>query len=89
MPFIEIEKVPPLTLLPGCRLRTPYGQKIMLSYLEMDEGVVIPRHQHPHEQAEMLLQVRLTMPKTLWPSSLTPASSAMIAPLSTTSITPA
>ncbi len=31
----------------------------MLSYLEMDEGAVIPLHDHPHEQGGMLLQGRL------------------------------
>lgn len=31
----------------------------MLSYLEMDEGAVIPLHDHPHEQGGMLLEGRL------------------------------
>src|SRR6188474_2697782 len=55
MPFIDISKIPALELLPGCRLRTPYGQNIMMSYLEMDEGAEVPLHHHPHEQAGMLL----------------------------------
>ncbi len=61
MPFIDINQVPALTVLPGCRLRTPYGQNIMLSYLEMDEGAVVPLHHHPHEQAGMLLKGRLEL----------------------------
>ena len=28
----------------------------MLSRLELDEGSVVPLHQHPHEQAGMLLE---------------------------------
>ena len=42
-------------------MRTPYGQNLMLSYLEMDEGAVVPLHQHPHEQAGMLLKGRLEL----------------------------
>lgn len=59
MPFIDIKSIPAQEVCPGCRLRTPYGQNIMLSYLEMDEGAVIPLHDHPHEQAGMLLEGRL------------------------------
>src|SRR4051812_25587512 len=61
MPFIDISKIPALDLLPGCRLRTPYGQNIMLSYLEMDDGAEVPLHQHPHEQAGMLLKGRMEL----------------------------
>ncbi|MBM4438140.1 MAG: cupin domain-containing protein, partial [Actinobacteria bacterium] len=43
-------------LAPGARARTPYGRNLMLSYLELDEGSVIPTHAHPHEQAGMLLE---------------------------------
>ena len=31
----------------------------MLSYLEMDQGAVIPLHDHPHEQGGMLIEGRL------------------------------
>jgi quercetin dioxygenase-like cupin family protein len=61
MPFIDIGTIPPLDLLPGCKLRTPYGQNIMLSYLEMDAGAEVPLHHHPHEQAGMLLKGRLEL----------------------------
>ena len=59
MPFIDIKSWPALEVLPGCRLRTPYGKNLMLSYLEMDEGAVIPLHDHPHEQGGMLLEGKL------------------------------
>ena len=32
----------------------------MLSYLEIEEGAVIPLHHHPHEQAGMLLKGKLS-----------------------------
>lgn len=63
MPFINIKDIPAIEAIPGCRLRTPFGQNIMLSYLEMDEGAEVPLHNHPHEQAGMLLKgtVELTI----------------------------
>jgi quercetin dioxygenase-like cupin family protein len=33
----------------------------MLSYLEMDAKAVIPLHDHPHEQAGMLLEGKLEL----------------------------
>jgi len=61
MPYINIDDVEPLELIPGCRMRTPYGENLMLSYLEMDEGAVVPLHDHPHEQGGMLLKGRMEL----------------------------
>lgn len=61
MSFIDIDVIPANEVSPGCRLRTPYGQNLMLSYLEMDEGAEIPLHHHPHEQGGMLLRGKLTL----------------------------
>jgi quercetin dioxygenase-like cupin family protein len=63
MGFINIADITPISPVPGCRMRTPFGQNIMMSYLEMDDGAEVPLHHHPHEQAGMLLsgQVQLTI----------------------------
>jgi len=61
MPFIDIDAFESVEVAPGCRLRTPYGENLMLSYLEMDAGAVVPRHHHPHEQGGMLLSGRLEL----------------------------
>ena len=61
MPFIDIKNIAPLQIVPGCRIRTPYGQNIMMSYLEMDEGAEVPLHHHPHEQCGMLLKGRMEL----------------------------
>ena len=55
MPFIKIDDYKPIELAPGAKARTPYGENIMLSYLELEQGSVIPNHHHPHEQAEMFI----------------------------------
>lgn len=56
MGFIDIFEHPPIEPVPGCRMRTPFGKNLMLSYLEMDEGAEIPSHSHPHEQGGMLIK---------------------------------
>ncbi|TWT57899.1 Cupin domain protein [Thalassoglobus neptunius] len=59
--FLDLNQIPAVEVFPGCRLRTPHGENLMLSYLEMDEGAVIPSHSHPHEQAGILLQGKLDL----------------------------
>lgn len=61
MPFISIDDYEPVELAPGARARTPYGKHVMLSYLEMDEGSVVPLHSHPHEQGGIMLRGRLEL----------------------------
>ena len=61
MPYINIQDIEPLEAVPGCRMRPPFGENLMLSYLEMDEGAVVPLHDHPHEQGGILLEGRVEL----------------------------
>ena len=61
MPFINIDDIEPISPVPGCRMRTPFGQNLMLSYLEMDDGAEVPLHSHPHEQGGMLIRGTLEL----------------------------
>ena len=61
MPFINITDFQAVEPVPGCRLRTPHGKNMMLSYLEMDDGAEIPLHHHPHEQGGILLKGRMQL----------------------------
>ena len=61
MPFIDIREVPVIEPVPGCRMRTPFGEHLMLSYLEMDEGAEVPWHSHPHEQGVILIRGRVQL----------------------------
>jgi len=61
MGFIDLESVPLIEPLAGCRFRTPFGEHLMLSYLEMDDGAEIPLHAHPHEQGGMLICGKLEL----------------------------
>ena len=59
--FIDIAQHQPIEPVPGCRMRTPFGRNLMLSYLEMDEGAEVPLHSHPHEQGGILLSGTLDL----------------------------
>jgi|TARA_B110000467_G_C18114437_1_gene364321 quercetin dioxygenase-like cupin family protein len=61
MPFIDIDSMESTEICPGCRIRTPHGKNLMLSYLEMDDGAVIPLHDHTQEQGGMLLKGKLEL----------------------------
>lgn len=63
MPFVDRAAMTPLQLAPGIRLWAPHGQNLMLSYVELDAGAVVPLHHHPHEQGGMVMtgRVRFTI----------------------------
>ena len=43
-------------LAPGVKLKTMWGEKIMMSLVELDPKSEVPMHSHPHEQAGMVLE---------------------------------
>lgn len=63
MGFVDLNSIPTISPVPGCRMRTPHGQHLMLSYLEMENGAEVPMHSHPHEQGGILIEgkVQLTI----------------------------
>tara|TARA_Y100000588_G_scaffold379139_1_gene460811 strand:+ start:306 stop:665 length:360 start_codon:yes stop_codon:yes gene_type:complete len=56
MPFIDWNAIPTNEVAPGVRIRAPFGENLMISLLEMDEGAVVNRHSHPHEQGGIMLE---------------------------------
>src|ERR1700728_3733567 len=61
MPFYQVSEIEPFELLPGLRIRAPFGQNLMLSYLEFDRDAVVPFHSHPHEQGGIVLQGKVEL----------------------------
>lgn len=59
MPFIKVEQLPCLELFPGIASHLFAGERLMLSFLELREGSVVPEHRHPHEQAGLVLEGKL------------------------------
>src|SRR5436305_2924204 len=57
MPFFDIPATQPQSLATGITIRTAWGARIMLSFLDFEkEGATVPLHQHPHEQMGMGLE---------------------------------
>jgi quercetin dioxygenase-like cupin family protein len=50
---LDIEK---RELAPGVFLKTMWGEKIMLSHVELAAESEVPLHSHPHEQAGMVIE---------------------------------
>ena len=61
MPFIDIKTIQAIEVLSGVRIRAPYGKNLMLSYLEMEQGAIVPLHSHPHEQGGILLKGKMEL----------------------------
>ena len=59
--FVDAENRDPMTLVPGARTRTFWGENILLSLVEIDSNSEVPVHTHPHEQAAMLVKGELEM----------------------------
>ncbi|MBI4573213.1 MAG: cupin domain-containing protein [candidate division NC10 bacterium] len=53
--FIDPQALQPKEIAPGAEIRVASGDKIMLSFVEIKPGGVIPRHSHPHEQGGICL----------------------------------
>jgi quercetin dioxygenase-like cupin family protein len=61
MPFYDVSDIEPFELLPGLRIRAPFGKNLMLSYLEFDRDAVVPFHNHPHEQGGIVLKGKIEL----------------------------
>ena len=54
--FHDPSQVERIELAPGVMLRTMWGDKVMMSMVEVAPRAVVPNHTHPHEQAGLVLQ---------------------------------
>ncbi len=53
--FHVVDRLPYREILPGVRIRIVPGSSLMLSVVDLDDQVEVPTHQHPHEQAGVVL----------------------------------
>ena len=59
--FYDLERMGVKDLVPGVTLQTIWGERVMLSRVEIAPGAEVPLHDHPHEQAGTLLEGVLEM----------------------------
>ena len=43
-------------LLAGIHARTFWGENLMLAFVELEAGSILPTHNHPHEQGGIVLE---------------------------------
>jgi quercetin dioxygenase-like cupin family protein len=61
MYFFEPSEQPSRELVPGIVARLFWGERMMLAVVEIDPGALLPEHNHPHEQAGMILEGELEL----------------------------
>ncbi len=54
--FIDPKALKGKVIAPGTEIRVVYGDKIMLSFVEVKPDGVVPMHNHPHEQGGICLE---------------------------------
>ena len=54
--FVDPDALPGKALASGVNLRVVWGQHIMLSFVRLEPGGVVPPHNHPHEQGGVCLE---------------------------------
>ena len=54
--FFDPSAVRRKELAPGVAIRTIWGEKTMMSLVEVAPNSVVPSHTHPHEQSGIVLQ---------------------------------
>src|SRR5574337_699516 len=56
MAFIDSRETIKKQLAPGVTTNVAWGDKLMLSVVELEPGSTVPIHSHPHEQAGIVLE---------------------------------
>jgi quercetin dioxygenase-like cupin family protein len=58
--FNDLGALEPQRIWPGVVGRTVHGERITLTYVELEPGVAVPEHSHENEQHGMVLSGSLT-----------------------------
>jgi quercetin dioxygenase-like cupin family protein len=53
--FCNLENREAKEIAPGIRIRTFWGNKMLLSIVDLDPNAALPLHSHPHEQAGTII----------------------------------
>lgn len=61
MTFFDPSQLSPRAIAPGAQIRTMWGERIMISLVDLEPASHVPAHSHPHEQMGMVLEGALTM----------------------------
>lgn len=56
MTFYTINDLEQAQMAPGLGRRAVYLDNLMLTFVDFEPGVALPRHSHPHEQITLVLE---------------------------------
>ena len=59
--FIHLSDLAEKTLFKGFHAKLIHSDKMTISYVRIEAGELLPRHQHPHEQITNILEGELEM----------------------------
>jgi len=54
--FFDVDSIKSKQMVDGVKIRVAYGEKIMMSYVDIEANTTIAEHSHPHEQMGMFLE---------------------------------
>jgi quercetin dioxygenase-like cupin family protein len=54
--FFNVDELRSKQMAEGVKIRVAYGEKIMMSYVNVEPKTTIAEHSHPHEQMGMFLE---------------------------------
>ncbi|KPJ61564.1 MAG: hypothetical protein AMJ46_00155 [Latescibacteria bacterium DG_63] len=57
--FCDLEKREEKKMMPGVRMRTFWGERMLLSVVNLNPNAVIPSHNHPEEQVGTVISGKL------------------------------
>jgi len=61
MPFFDIDNHPEMQLFDGVKIRTAYGENIMMSFVHFEPNSLVPEHSHTHEQMGIVMEGRFRL----------------------------
>ncbi|MFQ5399095.1 MAG: cupin domain-containing protein [Anaerolineae bacterium] len=61
MYFSDLEAREAKEVVPGARIRTFWGEKMLISVVDLEPSVGVPTHSHPHEQCGTVVFGELSM----------------------------
>ena len=54
--FFDVDSIKSKQMMEGVKIRVAYGEKVMMSYVNVEPNTTIAEHSRPHEQMGMFLQ---------------------------------
>ena len=54
--FFDVDELKSKQIMDGVKIRVAYGEKVMMSYVDIDANTTIAEHSHPHEQMGLFLE---------------------------------